>query len=114
MALDHLPQVYVDFTERYPGISAANGTVARQVDEATSFFDEPTRRLLKLAVAIGAQADGAVRSNVRKALSSGASEEQVRGVALLALTTCGLPACVAGMGWIEEVLAAQGGTSTPG
>jgi 4-carboxymuconolactone decarboxylase len=74
------------------------------VDE-TSPFDERTTRLLKLALAIGAQADGAVRSNVRKGLDHEVREEdELRGVALLALTTCGFPTAVAGVGWVDDVM----------
>jgi 4-carboxymuconolactone decarboxylase len=103
-----LPQVYVDFTERYPDLADAQGELARRIREASP-YDERTNRLLKLALAVGAQSEGAVRSNARKALQHGASPEEVRAVALLAITTCGFPACVAGLGWLQQVLDASGG-----
>jgi hypothetical protein len=62
---EYLPDVYVEFTERYPQVAEAQGELARAVRDATP-FDERTTRLLKLALALGAHADGAVRSNVRK------------------------------------------------
>jgi alkylhydroperoxidase/carboxymuconolactone decarboxylase family protein YurZ len=49
-----------------------------------------------------------VRSNVRKALAAGATAEEVRHVALLAITTCGFPQAIAGIGWVDEVLAKEG------
>ena len=103
---DHLPQVYVDFTERFPEVAEAQGQLARRIREATP-FDELTDRLLKLAMAIGAEAEGAVRSNARKALQHGASPADLRAVALLAITTCGFPTAVAGLRWLQEVLDAQ-------
>ncbi|MGN6599158.1 MAG: carboxymuconolactone decarboxylase family protein [Actinomycetes bacterium] len=103
---EHLPQVYLDFQQRYPEIADAQGELARTVRAATP-FDEKTDRLLKLALAIGAEADGAVRSNVRKALQHGASLEEIRAVALAAITTCGFPTAIAGLRWIEEVVGQQ-------
>ncbi len=103
---DHLPQIYVDFTERYPQLAEAQGELARRIRESTP-FDETTNRLLKLAMAIGAEAEGAVRSNARKALQHGASPDDLRAVALLAITTCGFPTAVAGLRWLQDVFDAQ-------
>jgi len=61
-------------------------------------------RLLKLALAVGAEAEGAVRSNVRKSLAQGVTETELRAVALLAITTCGFPSAIAGLRWVDEVL----------
>jgi hypothetical protein len=55
---------------------------------------------------LGAQAEGAVCSHARRALTEGESREQVRHVGLLALTTMGFPQTVAGLSWIEEVIEA--------
>jgi 4-carboxymuconolactone decarboxylase len=104
---DHLPQIYVDFTERYPEVAEAQGELARRIREATP-FDGATDRLLKLAMAIGAEAEGAVRSSARKALQQGQSPDDLRAVALLAITTCGFPTAVAGLRWLQEVFDAEG------
>ena len=103
---DHLPKVYVDFTERYPEVAAAQGELARRLREASP-FDEVTNRLIKLALAIGSESEGAVRSNARKALQAGASPDDLRAVALQAVTTCGFPTCVAALRWLQEVFDAQ-------
>jgi alkylhydroperoxidase/carboxymuconolactone decarboxylase family protein YurZ len=58
-------------------------------------------------MAIGAEAEGAVRSNVRKAIEHGATLDEVRAVALGAITTCGFPTAIAALGWIEEVAVAE-------
>jgi 4-carboxymuconolactone decarboxylase len=103
---EYLPEVYLEFTQRYPEVEEAQGTLARAVDDATP-FDERTTRLLKLALAIGAEADGAVRSNVRKSLVQGVTENELRAVTLLAITTCGFPTAIAGLRWVDEVLARE-------
>jgi alkylhydroperoxidase/carboxymuconolactone decarboxylase family protein YurZ len=103
MADDHLPEVYVGFREDYPTVAAALDSLGEAVDGAGP-LDERTARLVKLGLAVGALAEGAVKSNARKALAAGASSEEVRQVGMLAITTCGFPAAIAGLGWIDEVL----------
>ena len=107
---DHLPSVYVEFTERYPDIAAAQGELAKAVRAATP-FDEKTDVLVKLALAIGGSAEGAVRSNVRKGLEHGLTPDELMSVSTLAITTCGFPTAIAGYQWIREVLASQSSDS---
>ena len=107
MSVEYLPGVYQRFRSDYPDVSNALDALGEAVDGAGP-LDEKVRRLVKLGLAIGAAAEGAVRSNARKALAAGATPDEVRYVALLAVTTCGFPAAVAGIGWIDEVLSAAG------
>jgi len=100
---DHLPDVYVGFRERYPAVAVALDGLGGAAD-GVGPLDEKTVRLVKLGLAVGASSQGAVRSNARKAVAAGATADEVRHVAALAITTCGFPAAVAGYGWIEEVL----------
>ena len=62
---------------------------------------------MKLGIVIGALAEGAVRSNVRKARAVDVSDEDIRQAALLVISTAGFPTAIAAMAWIEEVLAAE-------
>ena len=103
---EYLPGIYQEFRERYPMVASAQDTLAREMASAAP-FDERKVRLLKLALAVGAQSEGAVRSNTRKALSLGANADDLRAVAMLAVTTCGFPTAIAGLGWIDDVVAAQ-------
>src|SRR5215204_4518989 len=103
---EHLPQIYRTFRESYPDVAIALDELAAQADRAGP-LDEGTQRLVKLGMAIAAESPGAVRSNVRKALDAGHSAEEVRHVAVLAITTCGFPTAVAGTEWIEQVLAGR-------
>jgi 4-carboxymuconolactone decarboxylase len=104
---DYLPDVYLSFRERYPDVAVATDELGGALDEAGP-LDARVRRLVKLGIAVGALADGAVRSNVRKALDDGASPDEIRHVAVLAVTTAGFPTTIAALGWVEEVLAARG------
>jgi 4-carboxymuconolactone decarboxylase len=104
---EHLPDVYLGFRDQFPKVAGALDGVGQAAD-AESALDEKTARLVKIGLAVGAGAQGAVRSNTRKALTAGATPDEVRHVALLAITTCGFPAAIAGFGWIDEVLKAEG------
>lgn len=104
---EYLPEVYQEFRERYAAVAAAQGELSRAVHDLTP-FDERTTRLLKFALALGAEAEGAVRSNVRKSLAGGITEDELRAVALEAITTCGFPTAMAGLKWIDDVVGTSG------
>ena len=102
---DYLPATYREFRASYPQVAEALDHLG-QTTEGAGPLDERTQRLVHLGIAIGALAEGAVRSNVRKALEAGATVEEIRHVSLLAITTSGFPTAIAGLRWTEEVLAA--------
>lgn len=67
-------------------------------------LDEKTRRLVKLALAVGAGLEGGTHSAVRNALSAGLTPEEMKHVAVLAVTTIGLPASMRALTWIGDGL----------
>jgi 4-carboxymuconolactone decarboxylase len=99
----HLPKIYLAFREAHPEVATALDDLGRVTEQAGP-LDARTQRLVKVALAVGSLAEGAVRSNARKALEAGDTAAEIRHVALLAITTCGFPTAIAGLGWIEEVL----------
>jgi len=103
MTNDYLPDIYLQFKQRFPEVADALDVLGVSADGAGP-LDERTRRLVKLGIAAGAGAAGAVRSNVRRALQAGATEEEVLHVAALTVSTAGFPAAVAAFSWIEDVL----------
>lgn len=103
---EYLPDVYTSFRSNYPEVTAALDELGRAT-EAAGPLDQRIQRLVKLGIAIGGLAEGAVRSNVRKALEEGADPEEIRSVAILAITTRGFPTAVAGLQWMEEVFASE-------
>jgi len=103
---DYLPDVYRRIADRHPAVIDHLGSLGREIEQSGP-LDERTRRLVKLAIAVGAEAQGAVRSNARKALAAGAAIDELHHVALLAITTAGFPTAVAAMGWIDEVTSGE-------
>lgn len=76
------PAAFDEFTKRFPKLGEAWALMAAAGGEGP--LDLKTQRLVKLAVAIGAMREGAVRSAVRKALAAGgrAGGHRAGGVAL--------------------------------
>lgn len=70
-------------------------------------LDAKTRRLVKLALAVGNGAEGGVHSHVRRALAEGITSEELHHVALLAISTVGFPDAVAALTWIEDLTPAK-------
>jgi 4-carboxymuconolactone decarboxylase len=104
--MEHLPAIYSRFAGVFPDVHKAHQDLARRCYEAGP-LDTRDARVVKLAIAIGAQADGAVRSHARRALAEGLSAAELRHVVVLAVTTIGFPHTVAALGWVEEVLASE-------
>jgi len=103
---DHLPDIYRAFRTDYPEVATAQDELARSVTKSGPLNDR-SQRLAKLGIAVGALAEGAVRSNARKALELGISEQEIEQVALLAISTRGFPAAMAALGWVREVFPAR-------
>lgn len=96
------PKKYTAFVSRYPELGQAWELM--QQAEQQGPLDERTQRLIKLAIAIGSQKEGATHSCVRKGLSVGLSVEEMEQVVALAASTLGMPAAVAAFGWIQDEL----------
>ncbi|GIU92755.1 MAG: alkylhydroperoxidase [Acidimicrobiia bacterium] len=100
---EYLPEQYRLFRDRYPEVAAALDGLGRATQQAGP-LDPKTQRLVKLGIAMALGSEGAVRSNVRRALQEGASPDEIRHVALLVISTGGFPRSIAAMGWVDEVL----------
>ncbi|AEB12574.1 carboxymuconolactone decarboxylase family protein [Marinithermus hydrothermalis] len=97
------PEAYQNLRARYPDLAAAYDALGDAAHQAGP-LPERERRLVKLALAIGAGLEGAVHSHTRKALEAGLTPDELRHAALLAVTTLGLPAAVRALSWVEDEL----------
>ena len=99
----YLPKVYEKFSDKFPEVLRDYKQLG-QTCRAAGPLDPKCQDLIKLGVAMGANSRGAVMSSTRKALESGASNEEIAHAVLLSLTTKGFPNMIAAMGWVDEVL----------
>lgn len=101
--MSKLPKPYTDFREEFPAVAAAYDALGSAAHESGP-LDDRTRQLVKLALAIGARQEGAVRGHTRRALALGLSRDEIMQVVLLSITTCGFSMAVAAYTWIRDAL----------
>ncbi|MEE8284135.1 MAG: carboxymuconolactone decarboxylase family protein [Alphaproteobacteria bacterium] len=98
-----LPSGAARLAEKHPPIWAAYQRLGAACAEGGP-LDARTLRLVKLAVAIGQESEGAVHSHTRRALGEGLTADEISHVALLAIPSMGLAKAVAAMTWIADIL----------
>jgi 4-carboxymuconolactone decarboxylase len=96
------PKTHDDFVASFPELARAWEIMGAAGREGP--LHHRTARLVKLAVAIGAQHEGAVHASVRKALAMGITREELEQVVALAAGTLGLPQTVAAYTWVKDLL----------
>jgi len=107
MSDDTMPSVVDEFTKVQPDVWDAYNRLGEAV-ASSGPIDAKTQRLLKLAIAVGAGREGAVRSHTRRGLKAGLSPDELRQTALLGITTAGWPAAFSAHCWINEVISKAG------
>ena len=101
-----LPQPVEDFRTQYSDVWKAFNELGDKCHEAGP-LNEKTRRLVKVALAIAAGLEGGTHSAVRNALKSGVDPGEIRHVAVLGITTIGLPATVRALTWIKDCMSPE-------
>lgn len=99
---DELPSTAGTFAEEQPDVWTAYSELGQACSEAGPLEGE-TKRLVKLALAIGAESEGAVHSHVRRGLDEGLSAAELEHVATLAIPTLGFPQGIAARSWIRDL-----------
>ena len=98
-----LPAFAGSVAKRYPEVWKAYAALGEQV-AAAGPLTERERRLVKLSLAIGAGTEGGTHSHARQGLAEGLSPEEIRHIAVLAITTLGFPSSAAALSWLDDVL----------
>ena len=97
------PEFYTRAKSDYPELFQSYEALAEAAKRAGP-LDPKSAALAKIALAIGANLEGATHSSVRKALAAGCTPEEIRHVVLLAVTTLGFPSMMRARAWVEDVL----------
>ena len=95
------------FATQFPETWSAYEALGKACAESGP-LDARSRRLIKLALSIGARSEGAVHSHARQGAEEGLAPEELRQVAALAIPTLGFPVAMAGLSWINDIFKEQG------
>lgn len=101
-----IPNAFLNLRDAYPEVAQAYEALAAAV-HAAGPLSPRERQLVKLAVSIGAGLEGATHAHTRRSLEQGLTAAEIRQVALLGVTTLGLPSAVRGYTWINDILEAE-------
>lgn len=97
-----MPGAAGDLADDQPEIWNAYAALGKATADCGPLTDRE-KRLVKLALAIGAGSEGAVHSHTRRAMSDGIEKAALHQVAMLAIGPLGLPRAVAAKTWIEDI-----------
>jgi alkylhydroperoxidase/carboxymuconolactone decarboxylase family protein YurZ len=100
---EKLPDFLEGVIKQYPEVWKAYQDFGEACSDAGP-LDDKSVRLVKLALAVGAKSEGAVHSHTRRALKQGISPEELRQIALLAVTSIGWSPSMAALSWIQDVV----------
>lgn len=99
---EELPSTAGDFAGEYRDVWNEYADLGEACSEAGP-IDDDTKRLVKLALAVGSGSEGAVHSHVRRGLDEGLSPEELKHVAVLSIPTMGFPNAIAALSWIDDL-----------
>lgn len=99
---EDLPAAAGEFADEYPEVWDEYAGLGAAASNAGPLKDD-TKRLVKLALAIGSQSEGAVHSHVRRGLEEGIDPDALKHAAILAIPTIGFPKAMAAITWIEDI-----------
>lgn len=102
MTDNELPATAGEIADRFPDVWSAYGALGEATAEAGP-LSARERRLVKVALAIGAASEGATHSHVRRAETEGLAAAELEQVALMAIPTLGFPRAAAAMSWIRDI-----------
>jgi alkylhydroperoxidase/carboxymuconolactone decarboxylase family protein YurZ len=103
---DKLPAFLEGVIDDHPEVWEAYQQLGEAVGAAGT-LDAREQRLVKLAIAIGSKSEGSVHSHTRRALREGIAAADLYQMALLAITSIGWSAAMAGLAWIRDVVEKQ-------
>jgi len=96
-----VPPFVKDLRKSYPEIWQAFNDFASQCHEAGP-LDEKSRRLVKVALCLGAATEGGTHSAARNARAAGVTQQELDHIAILAITTLGFPAAMRALAWLTD------------
>jgi len=101
--LEKLPRTLQEFIKKYPEVWSAHEKLGVETAKAGPLNEKETQ-LIKLAVTGSQMLETAFKTHVRKAVSVGATRNEIEHVILLLLPIVGIGRTMMGMKWYHESL----------
>ena len=101
--MSELPEAYQHVQKQYPELMKHYEALGETAAKGGP-LDAKTVALVKVAMCVAAGLEGGAHSAVRKALDAGCSPDELRHVAIVAVTTLGFPSMACARAWIEDLL----------
>ncbi len=98
-----LPKRFERFLEEFPEIAVAYESLGDSIHRIGP-LNERERALIKIALSVGSQMEGAVHAQIRKGIKAKLTKKEMRQIALLAIPTIGFPAAMASLSWMDDIL----------
>jgi len=109
---DKLPGHYVSIRERYKEFGQALDNLGKITDQSGP-IDDKTSHLIQLAASAAIRSEGAVHSHARRAITLGASPEEVYHSLILVTSTIGFPNVAAAISWVDDIVEGSEKSTTP-
>lgn len=104
MAKSKVPSKHFnELVAQYPEIFEAHEKLGTELKKAGP-LDEKTLQLIQLAAAGAVGSEGAVHSHTRRALTAGASADEIQHALLALISTVGFPRVMATLSWSRDIL----------
>lgn len=100
--LDRVPRRYRQMHQSHPELMRAYEDFGAATRSAGP-LSEREIALVKLAISIGANLEGAAHSHCRKAIGAGCDVDDLMHVATLSGPTMGFPAMMRARGWVSDI-----------
>lgn len=101
--MENTPKFYKSLRERF----AEYGNVLEELGRISKDHgpvDTKTAHLLKLVAAAAIRSEGAVHSHTRRALTAGATEDEVYHSLIITTSTIGFPTVAAAISWVDDIV----------
>jgi len=103
MTGESIPNRFSELQGRYPKLFGAVEALGQAVREEGPLV-EKTTQLVQLGAACAVRSEGAVHSHVRRALTAGASPEEIYHAIVVLASTIGFPSVVAALTWADDII----------
>ena len=85
-------EIFTEFKKDFPHVNAHYETMGQEIHEKSGPLPERLRWLIKIAISGASHRLVALETHVRKAREAGATDDEIKHVLLMLITTTGFPA----------------------